>query len=123
MPEHVSDDLPGNWRWSPGEASRPLSERGYYLHVATLVVWENQHARRYYEARIDTAGMPPQQHVLDIRLREENYNRGDSVDIKHCVTDGLDVSDPSDEEAQETAEERIHEKARMHMDYYAGDGA
>lgn len=110
---------PGRWEWSPGEASRPLSEGGYYLHIAIRVIWENQHQRRYYEARIDTEGMPPKRHHLDIRERIEDKNAGDSWDIDIVARDAVAVEHPEDEDSQEDAEERIHDLAHGHMEDFA----
>lgn len=116
------DDLPDGWQWGGGEANRPLHEGGYYLHVATNTIWENQYARRYYEARVDTANYTqdrgPTKHILIINERIEDFREGTSADLDHLVTDVVDVDDRNDPEAQQRAEDEIHEKARMHMEYY-----
>lgn len=108
-----NDDLPEPWHWGGGEASRPLSERGYYLHMAYRPVWKNQHKEQYFELRIDTAGMPPYEHVLEASLREQTDS--DNNELERLGYESVQVIDPEREASQRWAESRIHELAIEYM--------
>lgn len=111
------DKIPDEWEYGGGESNRPIHEGGYYLNIFTHVVWENQHACRYYELRVDTANYTgskgPTEHVAELSLREENYNDGDNREIEHLgyETVNVDESLRNDEERQAKAEVEIMAKA------------
>lgn len=105
-------EAPDGWHYGVGEGMRPLHEGGYYLHLLYRTVWENQHAELFYEARIDTVGTPPREHVLHLGLHRENENKGTITEVEsHIRTLSVDVDDPEDEESQYRAEMDIHEQA------------
>ena len=113
----TAEDIPDEWGYAGGEASRPIHKGGYYLHVYTNVQWENQHARRYYELRVDTANYTgsegPTEHVAELSLREENYNDGNNREIDHLGYQkvSVDRDNRNDEETQQQAEVEIMAKA------------
>ena len=111
-----SPDLPNGWSWSVGEASRPLSAGGYYHHPASRRVWANQHVDRFYELIVDTAGLPPKEHVAVLSLCEERD--GEINELERIATRVMPVLDPSDEESQENAERRIMAEAEALMERY-----
>lgn len=119
----TDDELPGSWQWAGGEASRPLHDGGYYLHVATMTIWENQHKRRYIEARVDTADYTstegPRRHVLEITEREEDFNLGHSWDVETLEIARTNVEDRNDPDSQDDAEDLIHDLAKTSMASYA----
>ena len=109
----MSDDLPGRWEWGSGEASRPLSNRGYYVHWAYRPLWENQHKEVYFEMRIDTLGMPPEAHVLQVSLREQTDE--ESYELERIANEGIRVIDRDRRASQRWAEKQIHEFAEELM--------
>jgi len=109
-------DLPNGWSWSIGESSRPLSAGGYYLRPAFRRVWANQYVDRFYELVVDTAGLPPKEHVAILSLYEERD--GDIIELERIATRVMPVLDPSDEESQEDAERRIMAEAEALMERY-----
>lgn len=111
-----STDLPNGWLWSIGEASRPLSKGGYYHHPASRRVWANQHVDRFYELIVDTAGLPPKEHVAVLSLCEER--NGEITELERISTRVMRVSDPTDEVSQEDAERRILAEVEALMERY-----
>lgn len=112
---------PNGWTWGIGEANRPLSSRGYYMHYASRRIWANQYRDRFYEIIVDTVNMPPTEHVLVMDLREEDMVIGDSYDLERIASHRERVIDPEREASQRDAERRIHAKAEELMAQYPGD--
>lgn len=112
----MTDDPPNGWVWGIGEASRPLSEGGYYMHYATrMLPGSNQYEEKYLELMIDTIGMPPRQHYVEIGEYVENMQAGESREVRRIDHAYVDVEEPEDEESQQAAEEIAEEIARDFM--------
>lgn len=119
------DTIPDGWEWSPGESNRPLRDGGYYLHVVTYTLWENQYKRRYLEARIDcsdyTQSEGPKRHHVILTERVEDKVEGDSWGIRRLTSETIDVDHRNSEFHQIRAEVTIHEIAREIMEEYPKD--
>lgn len=118
MTNHRDNEYPGNWHAGIGEANRPLNEGGYYLHAYYRVLpGSNQHVERFLELRVDTSGLPPDQHCLELNYSTED---GESVTReKRRRTFQVDVTDPGDPDEQADAEEQAHKLAVEWMEAYA----
>jgi hypothetical protein len=119
MTDHTDNEYPSNWHAGGGEASRPLHEGGYYMHLYYRVLpGSNQHVERFLELRVDTSGgrAPDTHHAV------LTYCTEDGVDVtREDLLDRatVDVDDPTSEADQDGAEATIHQKAEAMMAEYA----
>lgn len=113
----TNDDLPNGWEWGIGEGNRPLSDGGYYLHLAYRVLpGSNQSVERYLEMRIDTVDMAPTEHYLE--LNEMRSDNEEIREIDRLATDSVRVDDPESEAAQKAAEQELEQRAVELMEQY-----
>jgi len=114
----TDNEYPANWHAGIGEANLPLHGGGYYLHLYYRVLpGTNQHTEHYLELRVDTVGMPPTEHALEL-----SYNTEDGSEVirqRRLATHSVPVTDPESEDAQADAEEEIHVLAEDVMALYA----
>lgn len=114
------EDLPDGWEFAGGESNRPVVGGGYYLTVFTRTLWENQFARKYIEARLDTANGStegPIEHVLVVEERMEDKEIGNSYTTNHISTKTVrvDRDDRNSELAQLQAELELKLMAHTEM--------
>lgn len=109
--------LVGNWERGIGEAHRPLTDDGYYdKRFYRPLPGSNQFTDYYLALNIDTAGMPPTEHVMVL-----DYCSEDDSEItchKRLEYDSVKVSYPNDDGSQSDAELRISERAVATMKQY-----
>lgn len=119
MTDHTDNEYPANWHAGGGEANRPLHEGGYYLHVYCRVLpGSNQHVERFLEMRVDTAGTPPDRHVIELLCCTEDDTEVTQVsvlDTETVIVDGRESL-----HAQARAEREAYKRAVDMMDTYAG---
>lgn len=109
------NDLPNGWTRGIGEASRPLSEGGYYSHwYYRQLNGSNQHVNHRLECQIDTAGSGqnrgPTEHIITIgRYKEDGM---DTWEEERLATETIEVIDPNREASQRWAAREALERAR-----------
>lgn len=118
MTNHRNNEYPANWHPAGGETDRPLHEGGYYQHRYYRVLpGSNQHVEKFLELVVDTVGMPPSEHALEL-----NYATEDGTEVRReerLVGRTVTVEDRESGEAQDAAEEEIHAVAESVMADYA----
>lgn len=93
-----------------------LSDGGYYLHPYYRVLpGSNQHVDRYLELRVDTAGMPPTEHAIELSECEAD---GEVRRVEAIEHDGVEVIDPEREASQRWAAKRAYDRALELMREY-----
>jgi hypothetical protein len=117
MPDYTDYEWPGNWHMGSGGAGGLLHQGGYYSHFYYRELpGTNQWVQRYLEARVDTEGMPPERHVLEV-----GYTQSDAIEatrVKDLTYRDVPVEVPDSKAAQEDAEQEIHDIAWRVMDEY-----
>ena len=99
-------ELPDGWTREPGEANRPLSEKGGYYHsVAT-------HYSGEYLVTADTTGTSNgvDEHVVHLEQTERKKD-GDLTDPETLEHKTFEAEDKEDEDSQEEAEKQAEEYA------------
>lgn len=116
---HDEKPLPDGWEAGIGEASRPLEEGGYYQHrYFRTLPGSNQHVEKFLELVVDTVGMPPDKHAVELNRCRENGE--DIIREERLANATVRVDDREDEEAQEAAEQRAHDRAHELMEEHSG---
>jgi hypothetical protein len=119
MSKYTDNEYPANWHAGGGESIRPLHEGGHYIHPYYRVLpGSNQHVERFLELRVDTVGMPPEYHHLELY-----YCTEDDAQVQqqnHLHSESIDVSDRTSQAQQEAAENEARERAIEVMEEYAG---
>jgi hypothetical protein len=109
--------LVGNWERGVGEAHRPLTNDGYYdKWFYRPLPGSNQFTEYYLVLNIDTANMPPTEHVMLL-----DYCSEDDTEItchERLEYDSVQVAYPNDDGSQTDAEHRISQRAVNTMQQY-----
>lgn len=120
MTKHTDNEFPSNWHSGGGDAGRPLVEGGYYNHRYYRVLpGSNQHVEHFLELVVDTSGMPPDAHHVELSYCTED---GTEVTRRRTLeTDSVRVrrEKREDEAVQERAEQDAHDRAERLMGKYA----
>lgn len=114
----MQKQLPKGWQSGSGEGNRPLSDRGYYMHrYERILPGSNQHVTRMYEMVVDTAGMPPKEHVVAITKRV--FDDMGTIQEHVIEVDTVDVENPNSTLDQENAKTEAHNRAEELMEKYS----
>lgn len=120
MTRHTDNEYPSNWHAGGGEASRPLHEDGYYIHPYYRVLpGSNQHIERFLELRVETYGMPPNLHQMELHYCTEDgeeVRREQELAIERVK---VPPENQTTEEGQQLAEDEADELALGLMKEYA----
>lgn len=116
---HDEKPLPDGWEAGIGEANRPLEDGGYYQHrYFRTLPGSNQHVEKFLELVVDTVGMPPDKHSLELNRCRDN---GEEIIREERLANAtVSVFSPEYDEEQEAAEQEIHDRAHELMEENSG---